>query len=54
MTIIINKKNYKEVSKILEEKLKKSAQNGNLVGHLGKLKRNIDGLEYQISVRENV
>ena len=53
MTIVINKSNLKNTSKILSEKLKKSEKKGNLSKHFGKLKRNIDGLEYQTSVREN-
>ena len=53
MTIIINKSNFKNTSKILSDRLKKSTKKGNLSKHFGKLKRNIDGLEYQTSVREN-
>lgn len=53
MTVVIDKSNLKNTSKILNEKLKKSAKKGNLTKHFGKLKRNIDGLDYQISVREN-
>jgi hypothetical protein len=53
MTIIIDKSNAKEVSKILKEKLNKSTKKGNLTIHYGKLKRNVDGLAYQNSVREN-
>jgi len=53
MTVIIDKSNLKNTSKILSEKLKKSTKSGNLSKHFGKLKRNIDGLEYQISAREN-
>ena len=53
MTIVINKSNLKNISKILSEKLKKSKKKGNLSKHFGKLKRHIDGLEYQNSVREN-
>jgi hypothetical protein len=53
MAIVINKSNLKNTPKILSEKLKKSEKSGNLSRHFGKLKRNIDGLEYQNSVREN-
>lgn len=53
MTVVIDKSNLKNTSKILGEKLKKSTKSGNLTKHFGKLKRNIDGLEYQISAREN-
>lgn len=53
MTVVINKSNLKNTAKILSEKLKKSNKKGNISKHFGKLKRNIDGLEYQISIREN-
>lgn len=53
MTVTINKSNSKNISKILNEKLKKSSGTGNLAKHFGKLKRNFDGLAYQTSVREN-
>ncbi|GEP52792.1 hypothetical protein FNO01nite_34640 [Flavobacterium noncentrifugens] len=53
MTVVIDKSNLKNTSKILSEKLKKSTKSGNLCKHFGKLKRKIDGLEYQISAREN-
>ena len=53
MTVIIEKKDSKNLKKILSEKLKKKPEKGNLSEHFGKLKRNLDGLEYQISVREN-
>lgn len=52
MTVIIDKNNSKNVSKILKEKLQKSNSKGNLVKHFGKLKRDIDGLKYQIAIRE--
>ena len=53
MILIIDKSNSKNVANILTEKLYKSKRNGNLAKHYGKLKRNIDGLKYQISIREN-
>lgn len=53
MTVVINKNNKADVSKILFEKLKKGKSNGNLAKHFGKLKRNIDGLTYQLAIREN-
>jgi hypothetical protein len=53
MTVVIDKSNSKSTAKILSEKLKKSTKTGNLTKHFGKLKRNIDGLEYQNSAREN-
>ena len=53
MTVIIDKSNSDNVSKILKEKLKKSSSKGNLTKHFGNLKRNIDGLKYQIAIREN-
>lgn len=54
MTLIIDKNNSERVSEILAEKLKKRRKGeGNLAKHFGKLKRNIDGLEYQKTMREN-
>jgi len=53
MIIVIDKKESKNIKKILSEKLRKTSEKGNLSKHFGKLKRNIDGLEYQISIREN-
>jgi hypothetical protein len=52
MTLIIDKSNSKEVSEILSKKLKKGEKEGNLRNHFGKLKRNIDGMSYQITMRE--
>lgn len=53
MTVVIDKNNSKKTTEILTKKLKKSNKKGNLEKHYGKLKRNIDGLEYQIAVRKN-
>ncbi len=53
MILIIDKSNSKDTSKILNELLKKSSKMGNLTKHFGILKRGVDGLKYQISVREN-
>jgi hypothetical protein len=53
MTIIIDKSNSMNADKILKEKLNKTAKSGNLKKHYGKLKRNLDGLEYQLATREN-
>ncbi|MEO5912199.1 MAG: hypothetical protein ABIP95_15015 [Pelobium sp.] len=53
MTIIIDKSNAKNTSKILKQKLNKKEKLGNLTKHFGKLKRNIDGLEYQMTARKN-
>jgi hypothetical protein len=53
MTVVIDKNNSANASKILAEKLKRRSTKGNLAKHYGKLKRNIDGLKYQISLREN-
>lgn len=53
MTIVIDKSNLKKSTKILSDKLKKSSKKGGLSKHFGKLKRNIDGLKYQTSIREN-
>ncbi len=53
MTIVIDKANAANASKIIAEKLKKCSSQGNLAKHFGKLKRNIDGLKYQIAIRAN-
>lgn len=53
MTIKIGKNSKKEIIKILETKLKKTGKPGKLEKHFGKLKRNLDGLEYQNEMREN-
>lgn len=53
MTVLIDKSNLKNISKILSEKFKKSVKIGNLSKHFGKMIRNIDGLAYQIIAREN-
>ena len=53
MTVVIDKSNLKNTSKILSEKLKKSTKTGNLTKHFGKLKRNIDGLSYQLTARKD-
>ena len=53
MTIVVNKKGLNNLKKLLSEKVKKSSVNGNLSKHFGQLKRDIDGLEYQLLIREN-
>jgi len=54
MTVVIDKSNAEKTADILSERLKKrKKKEGNLAKHFGKLKRNIDGLEYQIAMREN-
>jgi hypothetical protein len=53
MTVVIDKSNLKNTLKILSEKFKKAPKTGNLSKHFGKLKRNIDGLEYQMLARKN-
>jgi hypothetical protein len=53
MTVIIDKTNSKNISKILNEKLGKRKKTGNLTKHFGKLKRKIDGLVYQLDIRKN-
>ena len=53
MTVVIDKSNLKNTSKILKEQLNKSRKTGNLSKHFGKLKRKLDGLNYQLSLREN-
>ena len=53
MVLIIKKKSSKKEIDTLLEKKEKSTSNGNLFNHFGKLKRNIDGLEYQLEIRKN-
>lgn len=53
MTLIIDKSNSKNIGTLLIKKLKKSNKEGNLAKHFGKLKRNIDGLKFQLEVRKN-
>ena len=52
MTVVIDQSNLKDTSKILSKKLKKTPKSGNLSKHFGKLKRDLDGLEYQLEMRE--
>ena len=53
MVLIIKKKNAKkEIESFLENKSKPISK-GNLSAHFGKLKRNLDGLEYQLEKRKN-
>jgi hypothetical protein len=53
MVLIIKKKESKKEIETLLKKRGKSNSQGNLVKHFGKLKRNIDGLEYQLEIRKN-
>jgi hypothetical protein len=53
MTVVIDNTNSKNIQNILKAKLKTSNKKGNLAKHFGKLKRNLDGLNYQIKLREN-
>lgn len=53
MTLVIDQKAAKNLKKLLSEKLNKTMGKGNLSRHFGKLKRDIDGLEYQILIRKN-
>jgi len=53
MVLIIKKRiSKKEIDSLLEKK-ESSKSKGNLSSHFGKLKRNIDGLEYQLEIRKN-
>ncbi|WP_170039462.1 hypothetical protein [Polaribacter gangjinensis] len=53
MTLVIDSSNPENISQLLKEKLKRKPKKGNISKHFGKLKRNIDGLNYQIEVRKN-
>jgi len=52
MTLIINKNNSKNIDNLLSKKLNKASKKDNLSKHFGKLKRNIEGLKYQLEIRE--
>lgn len=53
MTVLVRKTEMKNLSRILTKNLDKRASNGNLKKHFGKLKRNLDGLSYQIDIRKD-
>lgn len=53
MVLIIKKKNAKKEIESFLEKKSKPVSKGNLSAHFGKLKRNLDGLEYQLGKRKN-
>jgi hypothetical protein len=52
LILVIGKKRSKNLKKLLSEKLKNQTKKGNLSNHFGKLKREIDGLDYQLLIRE--
>ncbi len=53
MILIIKKQDSeKKIASLLENKIR-SVSKGNLSKHFGNLKRNIDGLDYQLEVRKN-
>lgn len=51
MNVVVDQSSSEELAKLLKDKLKKSPKKGNIVKHFGKLKRNIDGLKYQLAAR---
>ncbi len=53
MALIIDKNNSKNIESLLSIKLKKENKEGNLAKHFGELKRDINGLKYQLELREN-
>lgn len=53
MTILIENPEVTDIHKILAAKKNKNSKKGNLSKHFGKLKRNFDGLEYQVKMRQN-
>lgn len=53
MTVVINQKNAKETSEKLKRNIRTKTEKGNLKKHFGKLKRDIDPLEYQLEMRKN-
>lgn len=53
MTIIIDKTNSENIAKILTDKFRRTKEKGNLAKHFGKLKRNLDGLNFQVEIRKD-
>jgi hypothetical protein len=53
MTIKINKQKASKISEILAKKLQKKPEKGNLENHFGKLKRDLDGLTFQLEARKD-
>lgn len=53
MVLIIKKKDAKKEIESFLEKKEKPISKGNLSIHFGKLKRDLDGLEYQLEKRKN-
>ena len=53
MTLIINKDSPEKIAKLLENKLSTKSRSGKLNKHFGKLKRKIEGLNYQKLIRAN-
>ncbi len=53
MVLIVNEKNSEHLNALLSKKLKRPKSPGNLAKHFGKLKRNIDGLQYQSEMRKH-
>jgi hypothetical protein len=53
MTLIIDKNNVNDLPKLLASRLKRKSKKSSLSKHFGKLKRELDGLEYQQKMREN-
>lgn len=53
MKVFIYKFQIDQLSKILTERFGKGKKPGNLAKHFGKLKRKLDGLDYQSEIRKN-
>jgi hypothetical protein len=53
MTLIIDKNNVNDLPKLLASRLKRKSKKSSLSKHFGKLKRELDGLAYQLKMREN-
>lgn len=53
MTVVVRKADLKNLTKILTDNFEKKPEKGNLEKHFGKLKRNFDGLDYQIEIRKD-
>lgn len=52
MTIVVNKSNFGDLKNLLQSQ-KVTLKKGNLKKHFGKLKRGLDGLNFQRELRKN-
>jgi len=53
MTLVIDKKKIKDTARLTVRKTIAKEKTSNLADHYGKLKRGLDGLRYQLTMRNN-